>query len=150
MPEPLPPEAYNLLPDETALIREFGTVLDMMVDVVQRINTAKGWYDTPRDPSCDAALLHDEVSEYHEEYRTGGPITFIETRLTSEGKPEGGMIELADIIVRVLDTAGRRRLSLRLSTTPPDVPSFQSLGEAFQTKVAFNCTRPQRHGGKYA
>jgi NTP pyrophosphatase (non-canonical NTP hydrolase) len=43
--------------------------------------------------------------------------------------------EMADIIIRVLDTAGFFGLDI---------------GEAIRKKLEYNRTRPQRHGGKLA
>lgn len=56
-------------------------------------------------------------------------------RLQPNGKPEGLPSELADIVIRVFDLAGS--LSIDLET-------------AIVEKMAFNATRPHRHGGRAA
>ncbi|WFR64178.1 hypothetical protein P9222_08390 [Paenibacillus amylolyticus] len=48
-------------------------------------------------------------------------------------KPCGIPSELADIVIRVLDVCGHYGIDLE---------------KAIQEKMAYNATRPQRHGGK--
>lgn len=48
-------------------------------------------------------------------------------------KPVGIPSELADIVIRVFDAAGRYGIDLE---------------KAINEKMAYNATRPQRHGGK--
>lgn len=50
-----------------------------------------------------------------------------------DGKPEGEVTELADIVIRVFDYAGKYKLNL---------------GAAILQKMAWNKSRPKRHGGK--
>lgn len=76
------------------------------------------------------ALISCEASEAIEEVRAG---RFEEIQL--QGKPEGLPAELADIVIRCLDLAGGLGIDL---------------GAAIDRKVAFNETRPKRHGGKLA
>lgn len=74
------------------------------------------------------ALIHSEISEALEEYRSGR----LECR-KSEGKPEGFAIELADAVIRIADLCGRLGIDL---------------DEAIRIKTEYNRSRPFRHGGK--
>lgn len=97
----------------------------------------KGFHDHPTPPSrewviASMALLHSEVSEAVEEIRNPNqPLT--EDRLRSDGKPEGLPSELADVIIRACDIAETLGIDL---------------DAAVKRKMAFNLTRPSRHGGK--
>ena len=100
---------------------------------------ARGWHDegpkNHRFPTL-LCLVHAEVSEALEDYREGHPIqTFWRTPSTpgAEGKPEGIPSELADIIIRVLDICGLYGIDIE---------------SAVRAKMAYNATRPHRHGGK--
>lgn len=76
------------------------------------------------------ALIHSEVSEALEELRKGED--HIKTYFKNS-KPEGMEIELADVIIRILDLAGELGLDIDL---------------ALRTKAEFNESRSYRHGGK--
>jgi NTP pyrophosphatase (non-canonical NTP hydrolase) len=79
------------------------------------------------------ALVHSEVSEAVEEWRNGNDFTEV---YYGEGeKPEGIPIELADVLIRVFDTAGRYSIDL---------------DSAVRLKMQFNEQRSMRHGEKLA
>lgn len=129
---------------------------------------SKGWYEGQLWPDGLAnvsainvpeklALIHSEVSEALEAYRSdglhrrcelcngGGQVDayecaacdgagFLEAYIVN-GKPEGFVVELADVVIRIADLCGALRLDL---------------ASAIETKNFFNETRSHRHGGKRA
>lgn len=108
---------------------------------VTRITREKGWYDTERTFGEDIALLHTEVSEMFEAYRDHGLEDFTaRPYMVTEGavigsipKPEGVGSEAADVLIRLLDTCERHNIDLRAE---------------LERKIAYNATRPYRHGNK--
>jgi len=87
-----------------------------------------GWTEKeiPIPEMC--ALIHSEVSEMLEAYRSGEPYLHIKN-----GKPEGIASELADIVIRVAHYSRVLKIDLN---------------EALKIKLRYNKTRPYRHGGK--
>lgn len=100
---------------------------------------AKGFHDKDGDIVSDyarwTANLHGEVSELWEAARKNAlfdscdkhqsMMDLFQDSLTCEEE------ELADIIIRVLDTAGAREINI---------------GRAVLLKMAYNATRPHMHG----
>jgi NTP pyrophosphatase (non-canonical NTP hydrolase) len=84
--------------------------------------------NTPRTLAEQIALQHSELSEVLEADRYGNPV--------SQKVPELSQIEeeYADLLIRVFDTAEKHTLRL---------------GPAVLAKMAFNRTRPARHGKRY-
>lgn len=88
----------------------------------------KGWWEKPREFGTQIALMHSELSEALEEFRSEEPFLYL-----VDGKPEGIAAEFADVLIRIFDTCGKYGIQLE---------------EALRLKMAYNKTRPHRHGGK--
>ena len=97
-------------------------------EMVYQTNLANGWFESDRSFGEDIALLHSEVSEALEAFRDGDMGSIRE-----DGKPEGVDSELADVLVRLLDTTRRYGVDLE---------------SILLKKLAYNATRGNRHGGK--
>jgi NTP pyrophosphatase (non-canonical NTP hydrolase) len=74
-------------------------------------------------------LIVTEVAEMAEAYRKDRNTR--SAYLAPGGKPEGVASELADVVIRCLDYAGRYGIDI---------------GYAIQDKLAYNATRAHRHG----
>jgi len=96
------------------------------------IAVSKGWWDEDRNIGELLALVHSEVSEALEEWRADEGLAVIRIE---DGKPEGFPVELADTLIRICDLAESAGIDLNA---------------ALKIKMAYNSTRPWRHGGKLA
>jgi NTP pyrophosphatase (non-canonical NTP hydrolase) len=112
---------------------------------------SKGWHNNPVAFGDAIANIHGEVSEAFEEYRNGHKLNKIYTQCEMEeikerggggcgvckycpaNKPEGIPIEFADIIIRLLDSCAEYGIDI---------------DAAIKVKMAYNETRPIKHGGK--
>lgn len=112
-----------------------GKFLDEMQAEVTEFEKDEGWYDQPVSFGERMALLHSEVSEALEAYRVWGleDATFLKLPEGVDGKPEGIGSEFADVFIRLLGDCRRWNVDL----------SFE-----YERKMAYNRTRPYRHGGK--
>lgn len=87
-------------------------------------------------------LIVGEVAEAHEEIRAGHPVTHLyysgdpaehPVYGPIPGKPEGVPSEIADIVIRAFDFAEEAGIDL---------------AHVIEEKLAYNATRPHKHGGK--
>mgnify|MGYP000695841195 CR=1 FL=1 len=115
-------------------------------DKAHAMALGKGWWEgeglSPNSLGAKLAMVHSEVSEAVACVRDGelglywtwgGIIDRDPDTRHPTAKPEGLPIELADIVLRVADLAGRLGIDLQ---------------DAIAQKMAYNKTRPHRHGGK--
>lgn len=89
-----------------------------------------GFHETAEDRNFAAKvmLIACELAEAVEEYRNGKPALYYD-----KDKPEGIGIELADAVVRIGDLCGMENIDLE---------------SMLEIKMAYNDTRPHRHGNK--
>ncbi len=100
-----------------------------MQDRVHRTAVEHGWWDAPRATGEVLMLVVTELAEAMEAYRAGDPpSTAIPGFSTMEE-------ETADAVIRLLDFAAATGFDLE---------------RAVLAKMAYNETRPYRHGGKRA
>lgn len=134
-------------------------VINNIIDAIYRNNVAHGWFEEDRTFGDDIALLASEGTEALEEFREGRSLpwksytvfikgvklkglTAEEVRILTgnhpddldlEGKPEGVGSELADILIRLLDTCKRYGIDIAAE---------------LKLKMKYNGSRPYKHGNK--
>ncbi len=116
----------------------FGA-LNELADHVYETARSKGFHDEPVPMAVSTANLHSEVSELWESFRNG---TLNRNCDKSEKMKALGLEpltcleeELADIVIRALDTARENGVDI---------------GKAVRVKDAYNAKREFRNGGKAA
>ena len=98
---------------------------------IHEMAVEKGWWEEDRGFAEVVALAHSELSEALEEYRNGHELLYY--NLDKPDKPEGIGIEMADVIIRILDWAESAECDIE---------------EMIRIKFNYNATRPYKHGGK--
>lgn len=98
-----------------------------------RIAREHGWWDSTRNFGELCMLIVSEVSELFEAYRHN----MLHTPTDKKTEPQITFLEeeLADVCIRCLDLAEREGIDLET---------------AIEAKMAYNETRPYKHGGKLA
>lgn len=105
--------------------------LNELAHEIHVIAQQHGWWEPPiRSFGELISLCHAELSEALEEHRNHHSPN--EVYLVGE-KPEGIPIELADVIIRILDMCGHYGINIE---------------EAVRQKIEYNKTREYKHGGK--
>ncbi len=107
-----------------------GRTITQLVALAHKNAVKKGWHEAKASFGDCIALTHAELSEALEHYRNGRAPEHV---FHEGGKPDGIPIELADAVIRIFDMCGFYGIDLE---------------SAILEKMAFNETRPHRHGGK--
>lgn len=127
-------EYGELLPDSAVAAPPPRTLREWQV-AIHEYAKAKGWWNPnfPRSFGDICALFHTEISEAYEEHRAGKAVTEVYESTAELGKPEGIPVEIADLVIRVLDWCEHEGVDLQT---------------VLVTKHRYNLTREDRHGGK--
>lgn len=105
--------------------------INKLIEKSHDIAISKGWWDKEREIPELIALIHSELSEALEEYRVSENLDI----RYEKNKPEGFVVELADVLIRIFDLSGKYKIDLK---------------KALEIKLKYNETREYRHGNKKA
>ncbi len=106
----------------------FPVLFDRVQAMAHANSVNKGFWETPDTIDTDGSkinLMHAELSEATEGLRAGNPP---DDKIPEFSSAEA---ELADCVIRIMDLAQRRGWRI---------------GDAIIAKMAFNATRPHKHG----
>jgi NTP pyrophosphatase (non-canonical NTP hydrolase) len=115
------------------------SMLNSLADHFWEVAKSKGFHDEPVPMAVSVANLHSEVSEMWEAFRNGSlqkPCDKAK-KMAALDLPELTCLEeeLADILIRCLDTARENNIDM---------------AKAVLAKDTYNQSRPHRNGGKAA
>lgn len=99
--------------------QQLFTSVNGLVDLCYNRSKEAGWHDNPRETGTMIALIHSEVSEALEGFRKDLMDDHLPHRKMAE-------VELADVIIRVCDLAGKHNMDL---------------GGAIREKLEYNLNR---------
>jgi NTP pyrophosphatase (non-canonical NTP hydrolase) len=107
--------------------KAFIDAYNELANEINEIACEKGWWDAERNDGEIICLMHSELSEALEGLRHGNP--------PDDHIPEYTSVEaeMADVLIRIADYGKARGLRI---------------AEAAVAKIAYNKTRPHKHGGK--
>lgn len=107
-----------------------------MIEAVHWNAKDKGFYDgEPNTFGDNIALMHSELSEAFEEHRNRMPHLYFVVDKDGNQKPEGTLVELADVVIRIFDYVG-------------SLDKAKEFVDIIHKKHEYNQTRTYRHGNK--
>jgi hypothetical protein len=112
---------------------QFMTLEELIIESA-RVADEKGWWpDGDRNFGEALALMHSELSEALDEWRSDRGLFYTDEK----GKPQGVLVEFADTFIRMADMIGHLTIPYEFE-------------KALRAKMAYNETREHRHGNKKA